>query len=70
MPIEQKTVIPRDGMTYPDVHYLPPRPWKRKLYGLFGLTAPDRVIKSGAASPARRISSTDPANGDPGEANT
>lgn len=26
--------------------------------------------KSGAASPARRISSTDPANGDPGEAHT
>lgn len=28
------------------------------------------LTSSGAASPARRISSTDPANGDPGEANT
>lgn len=70
MTIEQKSGLPGDGMSYPDVHYLPPKAWKRKLYRLFGLTAPDRVIKSGAASPARRISSTDPANGDPGEANT
>ena len=70
MTIEQKSGLPCDGMSYPDVHYLPPKAWKRKLYRLFGLTAPDRVIKSGAASPARRDSSIVAANGDPGEANT
>ena len=47
-----------------------PMYWKTKMYGLFGFNAPFQLIKSGAASPARRISSTDPANGDPGEANT
>lgn len=40
------------------------------IVAVLGIPLLRREIKSGAASPARRISSTDPANGDPGEANT
>lgn len=64
------TGLPRDGMSYSAEPYRLPSRWTMNRFGLFGFNAPFQLIKSGAASPARRISSTDPANGDPGEANT
>lgn len=65
-----KSDLPANGMSYSAEPYRLPGSWTMNRYGLFGFNAPFQLIKSGAASPARRISSTDPANGDPGEANT